>query len=411
MKNILYLTRNGLLEPLGQSQILPYLKGLATTASITLISFEKPVDWSDWHSRRRVQQQCQQLGIRWIPLRFRSKPRPWSPALAIPQLGLVALWQWRRRRKPELVHARSYVPAAIALLLHRLTGVPFIFDMRALWPEELITAGHLRRGSMLHRTLLWLERRCLMEASGVVSLTNAAVRHLQAMYHRELDGQRLVVIPTCADLQRFQPAPSSAQEPLLIGCIGTMLSGWFLIDWLQAFFDAVDRAEPTARFELVSRDEPSAILKQLNPSQAWRDRVNIQAATPKQMPAILRRHTASVMFYAGGALSELGRSPTRMAEVLGCGRPVVANSGVGDVEQVINRHRVGVLAAGSSPADMDACVAELLSLFKDSQLAHRCRRTAEEFFSLEAGTATYNKLYSRLLQEAALAHQEVKANQ
>jgi glycosyltransferase involved in cell wall biosynthesis len=393
---VLYLTRNGLLEPLGQSQIFPYLKGIATRVSITLISFEKPTDWSDWHSRRRVQQQCQQLGIRWIPLRFLAQPRPWAPALAIPQLGLVALWQWRRHRKPDLVHARSYVPAAIALLLHRLTGVPFIFDMRALWPEELITAGHLRRGSWLHRTLLCLERRCLKEASGVVSLTNAAVSHLQAMYPREIDGQRVVVIPTCADLQRFQTAASSAHEPLLIGCIGTMLSGWFLVDWLRAFFDAVDRAEPTARFELISRDEPNAILKALNPSLAWRDRLEIQSATPSQMPEIVQLHTVSVMFFTGG-LSKLGSSPTRMAEVLGCGRPVVANPGVGDVEQVISQHRVGVLARGSSPVEMDACVAELFSLLKDSQLAHRCRRTAEELFSLETGTAVYRQLYADIL--------------
>jgi glycosyltransferase involved in cell wall biosynthesis len=410
MKHIIYLTRNGLLEPLGQSQIFPYLKVLATRVSITLISFEKPADWSDCYFRTSVEQQCQQVGIRWIPLRFRAQPRPWAPALAIPQLGLVALWQWRRRHKPGLLHARSYVPAAIALLLHRLTGVPFIFDMRALWPEELITAGHLRRGSWLHRILLWLERRCLMEASGVVSLTYAAVSHLQAMYPRELDGQRVVVIPTCADLQRFQPAPSSAHEPLLIGCIGTILSGWFLVDWLRAFFDAVDRAEPTARFDLISRDEPSAILKALNPSPAWRDRLEIKSATPSQMPAIVQRHMVSVMFFTGG-LSKLGSSPTRMSEVLGCGRPVVANAGVGDVEQVISRHRVGVLARGSNAVEMDACVGELLSLLKDSQLAHRCRRTAEEFFSLEAGTAAYSKLYSKLLQEEPLTCQEVKPNQ
>jgi len=218
------------------------------------------------------------------------------------------------------------------------------------------------------------------------------------------------VIPTCADLQRFKPADPASSSRLVIGCIGTVISGWFLIDWLQAFFDAVDRAEPTARFELISRDEPNAIIKALNPSPAWRDRLDIQSATPSQMPAIVQRHTVSVMFFTGG-LSKLGSSPTRMAEVLGCGRPVVANSGVGDVEQVISRHRVGVLARGSSAVEMDACVVEFLSLLKDSQLAHRCRRTAEEFFSLEAGTATYNKLYSKLLQEAALTHPEVKANQ
>jgi glycosyltransferase involved in cell wall biosynthesis len=393
---VLYLTRNGLLEPLGQSQILPYLRGLVSGFSITLISFEKPCDWVDQQACGQLQLECCCLGMRWIPLRFRAKPRPWAPALAIPQLALVALWQWRRRPKPDLVHARSYVPAAIALGLHWLTGLRFIFDMRALWPEELITAGHLRRGSLLHRALLWLERRCLEEASGVVSLTHAAVTHLQASYPRELASQRLVVIPTCADLQRFQPCEIPVTSELVIGCIGTVLSGWFLIEWLRAFLDAVSRAAPTARFELISRDSPDSILQALNPSPTWSDRLLIEAARPDQMPAIVQRHTASVMFFTGG-LSKLGSSPTRMAEVLGCGRPVVANPGVGDVEQVICQHRVGVLTRGASAAEMDACVTDLLALLKDPELARRCRRTAEDLFSLDTGTAAYRQLYADIL--------------
>jgi glycosyltransferase involved in cell wall biosynthesis len=397
MKRVLYITRNGLLEPLGQSQIFPYLKGLAGGFLVSIISFEKSNDLRDLPFRRHLQVQCHRLGVRWTPLRFRAQPRPWAPALAIPQLGLVALWQWCRRRRPDLVHARSYVPAAIALLLHRITGVPFVFDMRALWPEELITAGHLRRGSWLHRSLLWLERRCLKQAHGVVSLTHAAVAHLQTRYPRELAGKTVVVIPTCADLKRFAPSSASpTDDPLVIGCIGTVLSGWFLVDWLQAFFDAIARVDSTARFELISRDSPEAILRALDPPAAWRARLLIKAARPEQMPAIVQGHTASAMFFTGG-LSKLGSSPTRMAEVLGSGRPVVANPGVGDVEQVISERRVGVLARGSSTAEMDACVAELLALLQDPQLALRCRRTAEDLFSLEAGTAAYRQLYGDIL--------------
>lgn len=396
MKQVLYLTRNGLLEPLGQSQIFPYLRGLSRNYEITLISFEKPADVADSSLLHRARVQCAELGLRWIPLRFRLKPRPLAPALAIPQLALVALWQWRRRPGPQLVHARSYVPAAIALLLHRLTGVPFIFDMRALWPEELITAGHLQRGSLLHCSLVWLERRCLQEASAVVSLTQAAVAYLQQQYPIELVHQRIAVIPTCADLQRFQPAEQSPAGTLVIGCIGTVLSGWFLIDWLRAFFEAIARADPTARFELISRDAPAAILAALHPAPAWADRLHIESAAPAEMPAIVQRHTASVMFFTGG-LSKLGSSPTRMAEVLGCGRPIVANPGVGDVEQVIRRHRVGVLASGSTTSEMDSCVAELLALLPDPELASRCRRTAEELFSLESGIAAYRQLYASIL--------------
>jgi glycosyltransferase involved in cell wall biosynthesis len=397
MSCVLYLTRNGLLEPLGQSQIWPYLRGLSRDHRITLISFEKPADCVDPSAMLRMRSQYVSHDMRWIPLHFRSQPRPWAPALAITQLALVALCQWRHRRRPQLVHARSYVPAAIALLLHRLIGVAFIFDMRALWPEELITAGHLQRGSLLHGALLWLERRCLREASAVVSLTHAAVGYLQEQYPGELSGKRIAVIPTCADLQRFKMAEPAPAAPLVIGCIGTVLSGWFLIEWLRAFFDAVARVDSCARFELISRDPPEAILSALQPATSWADRLWIKAASPVEMPAIVQRHTASVMFYAGGATSELGRSPTRMAEVLGCGRPVVANPGVGDVEQVIRQHRVGVLATGASPAEMDACVAEMLALLKDPDLATRCRRTAEQLFSLDSGTASYRQLYAEIL--------------
>ena len=395
MSRVLYLTRNGLLEPLGQSQIWPYLRGLSSDYRITLISFEKPADRSDTSAMQRMSHQCASHGIRWIPLKFRMNPRPWAPAVAISQLALIALWQWCHGSRPQFVHARSYVPAAIALLLHRLTGVPFIFDMRALWPEELITAGYIRRSSLIHLALLWLERCCLHEAGAVVSLTQAAVGYLKEQYPRELAGQRITVIPTCADVQRFQLSDPVPTPPMVIGCIGTVLSGWFLIDWLHAFFDAIARADSTARFELISRDDPEAILAKLQPSPTWSDRLRIEAASPAQMPDIVQRHTASVMFFTCG-LSKLGSSPTRMAEVLGCGRPVVANPGVGDVADIVRRRNVGVLAHGIESSAMDACVAELLVLLTDLKLSSRCRLAAEDLFSLESGISAYRDIYSRL---------------
>lgn len=108
------------------------------------------------------------------------------------------------------------------------------------------------------------------------------------------------------------------------------------------------------------------------------------------------------MFYAGGEVSELGRSPTRMGEILGCGLPVVANDGVGDVARIIRDYNVGVIAAGSSASDMEKAWDDLQCLLSDPDLPIRCRRAAEEVFSLKAGTAAYSRLYAAISERRLL---------
>ncbi len=397
MTPTLYLTRNGLLEPLGQSQVMAYLRGLSRDFRITLITYEKDEDWADSARVAAARAECDGFGIRWLPQRFHPKPKVIAPALSMLRMAWLVRREVRRGGI-ALIHARSYIPAAVAMLISRFSGVPFLFDMRALWPEELITAGRLQRGSFLHGVIVSAERACLRRAAGVISLTHAAVDYLRATYPDALAGQRLTVIPTCADLDRFMPAVRPEKGPRVYGCIGTVLSGWFRTDWLAAWFGAVAERDPDARFAIVTRDDPVAVRQAIDPDGALGHRLAIEARRPDQMPEAVRAHDVSVMFYAGGKVSELGRSPTRMAEVLGCGRPVIANAGVGDVARIVQDHRVGVLLAGPEPEQLKAAQDDLDRLLQDTDLPRRCRAAAEAVFSLESGTAAYARLYRSVLQ-------------
>ncbi len=395
MANTLYLTRNGLLEPLGQSQVFAYLRGLAGEHDITLITREKLEDWENTGAMASARAACSSMDIRWLPRLFRSQPKGIAAALDIAAMVSQTLGEVRSGR-PRLIHARSYMPAAVAWQVWRLTGTPFIFDMRALWPEELITARRLKRGSALHRAIEATERACLRDAAGVVSLTHAAVNHLRQVYARELERQNVVVIPTCADLDRFTPAQVPKAGPRVYGCIGTVLSGWFRTDWLAALFSAAARRDSSAQFEIITRDDPFKVRLAADPEKTLGPRLKIAARRPQEMPEAVRGHDVSVMFYAGGETSELGRSPTRLGEVLGCGLPVVANDGVGDVARIVTEHRVGVLAASSADADMVAALDALDALMADPTLSARCRAAAEAVFSLERGVSEYRNLYRNI---------------
>ena len=399
-KNILYLTRNGLLEPLGQSQILPYLRQLSNTYQITIVSFEKPADLCNQLLVTSVRETCRQYGLIWAPFRFRSKPRLIAPLFAFFQLLFAALYYSKGARKPSFVHARSYIPVFVALIVKCLTQIPFLFDMRALWPEELISGSHIRRESLLYNLILRLEHLSLSNASGVVSLTNAAATYLKDKYP-DILHQRIVVIPTCADLQAFQYSTDPPVLPITVGCIGTLLSSWFMTDWLSAFFESFNRVEPTARFEIISRDPPHLIHNALGLSKQLNHKISISSAEPHEMPSVIQRHSFSVMFFTPG-LSKLGSCPTRMAEVLGSGRPVVTNYGIGDLDQIVLSNQIGVLARDCNIQDMDKTALEVLSLLKDTHLPNRCRRTAENLFSLQAGTESYRRLYSAIVSQPQL---------
>lgn len=397
MTNTLYLTRNGLLEPLGQSQVFAYLRGLSRDYCITLITYEKSEDLANATAMAKVRAECEGHGIRWLPQRFHSRPRYLAPAISMARMVWL-VWREVHRRDVRLIHARSYIPATVVYVVSCLTGVPFIFDMRALWPEELITAGRLRRGSLIHRAIVAAEKSCLRRAAGVVSLTHTAVGYLKSTYPDALASQRIAVIPTCADLDRFAPVPSAPSQPV-IGCLGTLLSGWFRLDWLAVFLKVAAKRNPNLQFQLTTRDDPGQVRAALGDDDALQSRVHIAPSPSSKVHEILHQQQASVMFFTDG-LSKLGSSPTRMGEVLGCGLPVVANEGVGDVADIIRRYRVGVIATGRSAAEMNTSFDELQILLADPELATRCRRAAEEVFSLQAGTDRYRKLYADILRES-----------
>ena len=391
--HVVYILREDLREPLIKSQVVSYLNRMKADICFSIIQLAK--NERDFAVVEGLDSPDLE-GIRQSNGRFR---RGYKGGAGIGNVFDLIRLTLRETREGDvaLLHARSYSPAMAAWVVSRLRGVPYVFDMRALWLEELIVGGKLRRNSIPHRLLEAVERRLLRDAAGIVSLTEAAVEHLQARYPKELAAKHITVIPTCADLDRFKP-PETHPEASVYGCVGTVLSGWFKTDWLAAFFRAVARHDPKARFEVVTRDDAEPVQRQIDPDGAL-DALSVFSAKPEQVHRDFQRQTASAMFFTEG-IGKLGSAPTRLGEVLGCGIPVVANEGVGDVARILRRYRVGVIARDCTDNAMDEAVRNLTELRKDPSLPARCRQAAEKVFSLAKGTEAYRSLYAEILGES-----------
>ncbi len=396
-KQILFLTRNGLLEPLGQSQILAYLVPLSKEFDFHIVSFEKSDDFSDRQAVQSLRNQCQQHGIQWTPLTYRRFSRQLGILLGFVEL-IGAIWRICNRDKVDCIHARSYYPAFIALLFNGLRGIPFIFDMRALWPEELVVAGRLRAGSLTYKLIKQLESRCLKRAAAVVSLTEAAATYLNKKHPANKLANKMFVIPTCTDIERFEVIGNSERggNRWIISCIGTLLSGWFKLDLLRTSVQFILQEYPQVDFEILTRDDPQKVQESLDPSKKWEARLQISSVPFTEMPKRLRRHKGSIFFF-NADISKLGSCPTRMGELLAAGIPILANPGVGDVETIIQEHQVGVLIEDESEAAVHGACQAFIQLLQRSDIAEHCRNTAIALFSLEGGVSTYRQVYQQAL--------------
>lgn len=391
---ILYISYDGMLEPLGQSQVLAYLKKLSVDRQICLISFEKASDWAKEAERVRIANEINKFGIIWWPLRYHKRPSSlatfWDIACGF-SIGLYLVY----RHRIGIVHARSYVASVIALALKKITGVMFVFDMRGFWADERVDGNLWLSDSYMYRIAKILEKHFLLSADHVVSLTHAAVIVMRRFPYLQKAMPPVTVIPTCADLARFKPLPhEEKRHSFVLGYVGTV-GTWYLFEEVAACFAKLLNYLPDARFLIVNRGEHEYIIECLANAGIPETVVELISSTHADVPRLMARMDAGI-FFIKPVFSKQASAPTKLAEFLGCGIPCLCNAGIGDMGELLEGEQVGVALTTFDETTMFAGLMQLLALASDPEIRTRCVAAAEKHFSLDEGVRRYASVYEQL---------------
>lgn len=389
---VLYVSYDGMLEPLGQSQVLAYLERLAQDRPVHLLSFEKAEDWANVTERHALGTRIAAAGIAWHPLRYHKRPSAIATAWDIAQ-GTAVGWWLTMRHRLCIVHARSYVPSVMALVIKRLTGASFVFDMRGFWADERIDGGLWPRGGRMYRVAKWFERQFLLNADHVVSLTNAAAREIKSFPYLADHVPPMSVIPTCADLACFKPDGPNP-EGFVLGYVGSA-GTWYEFDAVVAFFSALRLQKPEARFLIINHNAHAYIRERLVAGGVPLDAVELRAATHAEIPQQMARMHAGIFFYKP-SYSRAACAPTKLGEFLGCGLPCISNAGVGDMAGVLEGEHVGVAIRSFDQPALVAGLQALLVLAADPKTRERCVAAANRNFLLDEGIQKYRQIYDSL---------------
>ncbi len=312
---ILFISYDGMLEPLGQSQVLAYQEKLARKHDIHILSFEKELDWSDEANRKSVVARMQDAGIFWHPCRYHKRVSALATTYDI-LIGIVTGLYIIHKYKLDVIHARSYVPSVMALVLKFLTRKKYIFDMRGFWADERTDGGIWPKKGPLFKVAKWFERRFLINADHIVALTDAARLEIEKFPYLKNKPLKISIIPTCADLSKFSRDSPPTGEFVLgyVGSAGT----WYLFDEVVSFYRALLQIRPNAKFLILNRHDNSYIRQRLKMGGVPDESVEIIQANHNDVSALMRRMHAGIFFYKP-TFSRLGCSPTKLGEFLGCG--------------------------------------------------------------------------------------------
>lgn len=402
----LYISYFGMTKHLSHSQVIPYLQGLTGAGiDVTLLSFEEklaPPERED-EAIARVGQLLAASKIRWKWLRYHKRPSLPATAYDVTIGTLYAAWLVLRNRI-DAVHSRGYVPLPMALFCKWFCGAKLVFDVRGLMAEEYVDAGHWKQGSRPFRMTKWFECRAFRNADAVIVLTER-VRDILRSSSKELQASKapVHVIPCCAEVERFE-APRDREairrelgitgSPVLayVGSLGT----WYMGAEMVRLFKELLQTRPEAMF-LILTQTPDEAIKVLESEGVQRERYLIRTVSPEQVPNLLTVADIGIAFIKP-CYSKISSSPTKIAEYLAGGLPIISNRGIGDVDALVEGESVGTLVDDFSAQEYSRAVRKMLEMLEQGHpIRERCRKVAKLKFSMkDVGQPAYVSLYREL---------------
>ena len=273
-----------------------------------------------------------------------------------------------------------------AWLLARLKGVPFLFEVRDLWPSFAIAVGVLKN-PLLIKMSLWLERLLYHHADQVVVNSPGYVAHVSGH-----GARRVELVPNGADPQMFDPADQGAGfrsanrladrfVVLYAGAHGLSNDLGVALQAAKIMQDASITSTVTIAFIGDGKDKP-ALQKQA---------AEMGLTNVLFLPPVPKTEMAAALAGADACLAILKpideyktTYPNKVFDYMAAGRPVVlAIDGV--IRQVVEAARCGVFAQPGDPAALAQAIRQLAADRADSRrMGLAGRRYLEQHFSRSA---------------------------
>ncbi len=406
-KNILFISYDGMTDPLGQSQIIPYMQGLSKKGyQIFILSCEKKQAFVQHEAA--VKNMLEGYSIQWHTVMYTKSPPVLSTIKDIVNLRRAAK-KIHRKHSIDLVHTRPGIPALVGLWMKNKFHIRFLHDIREFYADSRVDGGIWNIRNPLFRNIYhYFKNKEAAQTSacdGMVCLTYAAEKIIRQQPAFKKNTP-LAVIPCSADMQLFDPANITDQQKealkkelniqhcdFIVSYLGSV-GGWYMTDEMMQFCKLLSDKKSNAKFLFITPHLHDVITQKAADAGIPKEKIIIRQSKRNEVPALLALSHYS-LFFIKPCFSKLSSSPTKHGEIMAMGIPVITNAGVGDVKEIIERYQSGFVVDEFAEKSF-LQVADAITAGKSFD-ATAIRKGACEYYSLTKAVEQYAAMYKAIL--------------
>jgi len=258
--------------------------------------------------------------------------------------------------------------------------LPFVFEVRDLWPESLVAVGAGDEDSLLHHALAAVAKFLYQRSDRIVVVTPAFQQHLMERWR--VPAEKIAVVENGVETDVFAPAPAAAnhafrkelgaEAKFLVCYIGTMGMAHGLKTLLDAA-DQLQRQSSNAMFLLVGEGAEKARIKIAAQSRGLANVRFLDQQPREKIPAFISASDACLVLLKKTDIFKTV-IPTKMLEFMSCARPVIL--GVeGQAQEIIEAAGAGIVI---EPENAEALVGAINRLSADRELGIRLGQRGRE---------------------------------
>ena len=283
----------------------------------------------------------------------------------------------------------------------RSKRVPFVFEVRDLWPESLAAVGMGSENSVLHRSLAKIAGFLYRRSDHIVVVTPAFEEYL--VDHWKVPREKISVVENGVETNLFSPREDNGDLRRQLGAEGRFIVCYIgtlgMAHGLETLVNAADRLQqvaPDVLFLLVGEGADKERIVAMAKTRGLANLRFVDQQPRESIPDYICASDASLVLLKKTDLFKTV-IPTKMLEFMSCSRPVILGVD-GQARKIVEEAQAGVFI---EPESVDALVEAIVRLRGDARLRETLgsngRRHILEHFSRQRTAATYIRVLEKLL--------------